>query len=341
MSDILLAKQELEPGGVDLAVGEAHLVRKNLFELFPFDHFEIPPCLSTWEYPYPYGIKKLVNLLEYKHGYPVVITNGAKQALAASFYAMRVTGHHTINMRRPYWCLLPPLIEALGLKWTTAYTPGYPQLLVLPNNPDNYLPSIEALRAMEESYKEDGCPIIHDAAYYTGSYIPCGFNNYKNYAIGDLQIYSMSKAFGLSGIRLGYVVCKNEDYYKHICEYMEMMTVGVSTLSQEYMYSLLSKINECPNTFKKFEDNCYSDLYDAKRLLKRIKSDIISVPSNMEDMPGMFAFVKLNNKDAFTKAKIKVIDGKLFGAPGYIRINLGVDYKILKECVERLNDILL
>ena len=105
------------------------------------------------------------------------------------------------------------------------------------------------------------------------------------------------------------------------------------------MYSLLSNINECPNTFKKFEDNCYSDLYDAKRLLKMIKSDIISVPSNMEDMPGMFAFVKLNNKDAFTKAKIKVIDGKLFGAPGYIRINLGVDYKILKECVERLNNV--
>jgi bifunctional pyridoxal-dependent enzyme with beta-cystathionase and maltose regulon repressor activities len=54
----------------------------------------------------------------------------------------------------------------------------------------------------------------------------------------------------------------------------------------------------------------------------------------------MFGFFKVGDKADFTKAKINMIDGALFGAPGFIRMNLAFSEKQMQNIVNRLNSVI-
>lgn len=339
MLDILLAKPTLPEGFIDVSVGEPHVVREKLREYFPLDHhgtIELYSPLGTqaYEYPLPTGYQPLVDLLEKKHGSPVIITNGAKQALGACFYALKQIDRHIVGMRTPYWALIPPLATIHGIECVDEYDYSFQSLLNLtPNNPDGFCDNLEddALWC-----KDNGIPLIHDAAYYTHVYLPesCSLIQY-----GDVQIYSISKMLGLSGLRLGYVVCPNPVFYQHIKQYMETMTVGVSTLSQIYLHELLQDMQQqCAQT-KNFEKAAAQALMDAKEIMMGVSPKVLKVPINLPDIPGMFLFAKIKDFSLLEKAKINAIDGKYFGAPGYVRMNLAFSAERIQEIVSRLNSV--
>lgn len=332
MSDILLAKPTLPEGWIDTSVGEASLIRENFFNHYSLGEEninKIPPLLL--EYPPPNGFKSLTSLLEEKYQAPVVVTNGAKQALGASFYCLKKLGVQTLGMKTPYWALIPPLVNAHGLTPVTNSTDCESWLDISPNNPDGDINPNEMDR-VRELYKNK--ILIHDAVYYTHSYLPSDFELRK---FGDVQIYSASKMYGLSGLRLGWIVCHNTSLYRHLCEYVEMMTVGVSSASQRILENILKQEKEwSPATFEK--EN-YLALRKARQLFKTINPDIVELPENFEDVAGMFAWLKFKNKDALTKAKINAIDGSLFGGPGFVRMNLALPPTKLQEVVTRLNSL--
>ena len=88
MTNILLAKPTLPAGWIDCSVGEPHVVRENLVKIFGLSVYELPNVPHMHEYPTPVGYEPLISLLEEKHKAPVIITNGAKQALGACFHAL-------------------------------------------------------------------------------------------------------------------------------------------------------------------------------------------------------------------------------------------------------------
>jgi aspartate/methionine/tyrosine aminotransferase len=291
------------------------------------------------EYPSPNGYSTLVKLLEDKYQSPVIVTNGAKQALGASFYMLHKLGYEYVAMKEPYWALLPQLAEAHGLcpvfeEEGEALDSEDPFLLLAPNNPDGSCKPLSKLEKLSKLYQEVKLPFIHDAVYYTHSYLP---SSYKLGKFGDLQIYSASKMYGLSGLRVGWIVCHNTEYYKTLCEYIEMMTVGVSVASQRIMANIVA--HEKLYGSSNFEESNFQALQKARQLFKTVNSDIIELPENFENTPGMFAWVKLKDRDALNKAKINAIDGALFGSPGYIRMNLALPPDTLREVVNRLNSL--
>ncbi len=325
MSKILLAQPVLEPGFIDLSVGEPHLIRDILF-----NEVNINECLSVLKsndfvYPSPCGYQPLVERLEAKHGAKVIITNGAKQGLGGAFYAVKQSGRSKIGMRTPYWALLPALAELHGLD-ITYHSGDYieqSELVVSPNNPDGF---VEHLEEYQKQCADNGSIMIHDAAYYTGIYL----KDFKPKVFGDVQAYSVSKMFGLSALRLGYVLCKNEDMYNDIQYYMEHMTVGVSQLPQMMLLGIMDRLD-----MDSFELKCFNALEANKDLVKNISSAIMDVPT--ENAPGMFLWAKVNDYGAFKRAKLHVIDGEPFGKPGYVRINLALNNEVLQEVVQRLN----
>jgi aspartate/methionine/tyrosine aminotransferase len=341
MNDLLLAKPNLPEGWIDTTIGEPHLVRENLLKVFQISG-ELNLGFIKKEdliYPNPVGYKPLVEHLEAKHKAPVIITNGAKQALGACFYALRKKGYDYCGMKSPYWALIPPLATMHGL---TMIEPGYPHpddkvpyLLLAPNNPDGHCESEEQLKKISQQFKDNNLPLIHDAAYYTNIYLPA---TYTLPAIGDVQIYSISKMFGLSGLRIGYVVCHNPEYYKLIIEYMEAMTVGVSISSQTWLYQILEhRLKSYPSLAQRFEGTCSLELEHNKKLCLKIDPEILEVPSNLLETAGMFGWFKVGPKADFKKAKINVIDGALFGGPGMIRMNLALLPDQMEEVVRRLS----
>jgi aspartate/methionine/tyrosine aminotransferase len=349
MTDLLLAKPQLQDGFLDLSVGEASIIRNNLFTHFP--SMQDPHILSLghdlslndFEYLPPAGMKDLVQLLEDQHQAPVIIFNGAKQALGAAFYALKKRSVHDLYLQPIHWALLQPLAETHGLdvefaeptnwEWfkNDSYRGAY--LMVAPGNPDGVCPPYHELRDWSQQFRDKDMPFIFDGAYYTHSYLPM---DYPLGDVGDVQIYSFSKMLGLSAVRGGYCVVHNHDFYYDMVAYQEMMTVGVSVLTQKYLHAILTKLAKNPLTKTAFEKSNYEGLRAAKNLLKEIPKSILDVPVNFEETPGMFAFCKVHDINAFHRAKIHVVGGAPFGDATKVRLNLGVEPHILKECVQRL-----
>jgi aspartate/methionine/tyrosine aminotransferase len=337
MTEILLAKPVLPPGFIDVSVGEPHVVREILDDVFDLHPYDLPDVKHMHEYPPPHGHEPLVRLLEEKHGAPVVITNGAKQALGATFYALKQLGHSAINMRSPYWALLPPLMTMHGLELATPeFIDGdaNPCLVLAPNNPDGFCDA--NLLNMHLSYAKAGVPLIHDAAYYTHTYLP---SDHALPAIGDVQIYSISKMLGLSGLRIGYAVCRNPDFYRLITSYVEHMTVGASMLSQIFTYDLMKRMRGYPTLTSNFEGRSFAALQESKKIMMQVNPEVLEVPANLLDIPGMFLWAKVGPKANFEKAKVNVIRGDLFGGyHDHVRINLAFNAKTMQDIVNKLNE---
>lgn len=342
MSNILLAKPELPPGFIDVSVGEPHVVREKLFEVFDCSVYELPKEEHMYEYPPPAGYKPLVKLLEDKHGNPVVVTNGAKQALGAVFYALAQMGKEYVAMKSPYWALLPPMITMHGLEPVYQTEEPDPEsedpfLLLAPNNPDGQCPTSAELKVLSQAYKDAGVPLIHDAAYYTHTYLP---NGTDLVSVGDVQVYSFSKSLGLSGLRLGYVVCPNEDFYKYIRFYVENMTVGASIVSQMFLHDLLHRMHGYPTLVQAFEGRASMALAESRKIIKQVSPEILEINPDIENIPGMFGWFKVGPKADFVKSKVNFIDGALFGVPGMVRMNLAFNKETMEDIVKRLNGVL-
>jgi aspartate/methionine/tyrosine aminotransferase len=335
MNDILLAKPNLHNGWIDTAAGEPYIIRECLEKAFPLTPYTLPNEASIWEYPYPQGNKDLVKILEDKYHAPVVITGGAKQALGATFYALKQMGRITVGLQNPFWALLPPLIKMHHLIPTEGLEGHDAALLVAPNNPDGHMLTPEEIKNLSDRCKERSVPLIHDAAYYTHTYLP---ETYPLKPIGDVQIFSASKMFGLSGLRIGWCVCWNKDFYKHLVEYMEAMTVGASNVSQLFLRDLLTRMYAYPTLTAKFEGLSSIALDKSKEIIKQVNPEVLEVPANFEKLPGMFGFFKRGVKADFEKAKVNVADGKHFGMEGYIRMNLAFGEERMNEIVKRLNE---
>jgi aspartate/methionine/tyrosine aminotransferase len=335
MSDILLAKPKLPPDWIDVSVGEPHIVRSTLLEYFHVEPLSTYSMDHEWEYPAPAGYQPLVDKLQEQYGHPVIITNGAKQALGACFYALKKLGKLHVGMIEPYWALIPPLMDMHGLIPAIGKHPYNVDafLALAPNNPDGQFPHLEVL---EDTCKSKKIPFIHDAAYYTHVYLP-KTTELKVY--GDAQIFSVSKMFGISGLRLGYVVCKNPDFYRLIQEYMEAMTVGVSIVSQLCLLNLLQDIENNPTDFSSFEEEALGAINVAKLMMLGVDPEVLKINPLLIDRPGMFGWFGVGPRADFKKSKINVIDGALFGGPGMVRMNLAFNETQMQDLVNRLNSV--
>lgn len=338
-SDILLATKKLPSGTIDAAIGEAHLIKNNFLNIFQVgsDLQNLNVRQSDMTYSYPAGYRPLVDYLENKHQAPVIITNGAKQALSSVFYCLKKNNKTSISSYSPFWCLLKPLAEIHNLSWEEYNNSFDVQsfLCVHPNNPDGHL--FPDIKSFANQFKDKNIPFIFDGVYYSHVYLP---KTISLESFGDVQIFSFSKYLGLSGIRAGYIVCHNPDFYKHILDYIEATTVGVSIYPQVFLNKILNhRMRSYPTLVDKFENDCYSDLQNNKKICKQINPEILSIPDNLEDIPGMFLWCKCNDFSAFEKAKVQVIEGTPFGKPGFIRMNLAFPKDQMLEIINRLNNL--
>lgn len=328
---------------LDLRIGEARAIRDVTCRLFDLKRIHVEMGPIDWEYQ-SNGYRPLIQYLEDKYAANVIITNGANQALHAAIYALKHKGFNNLGIRTPYWNRIPEIANHMAMGYT-AFTGSLlsdenhkidSYLATMPNNPDGHLPSVETIRTVAEILKDQDIPLIHDAVYYTRTYLPV---DHPTENVGDVQIFSASKSYGLSSLRLGYMVVYNASFYRLLADFMELSTVGASVPAQKLFLQILKRENEVPFIKDAFEKDSREALYKAKVLFKEVNPELLEIPAHLERTCGVFAWVKPKLPDLFDRCKIEVLPGKIFGAPDYVRINLAAGAEHIAEAVKRINSI--
>lgn len=333
--EMRLARVDLGPGWIDLGYGEPVIVKEILRKYITLDNSKLD--LLNAVYQPPKGNKDLIDLLEKKYKTDVVVTNGAKHGVAAVMYALKKLGYSDCAIPTPYWVSHKALITEAGLKFATLNDEcsGRAVMITSPNNPDGKEGTKAQFKMLTKEAKKDGCILIHDAAYYTPIYMA---NPKETGPVGDVQIYSFSKMWGLSGIRIGYVVVHNKELLPYVIEYVEHSCSGVSTASQAVAFAVESHFRDFPKLRKDFEKECRKAIAASRKALMKIDPSVLKVLPCTSN--SMFAWCEVGPKLDYKAAKVNMMPGEIFGGPSnMVRLNLAVNSDLISTAVDRLNEI--
>jgi len=334
-----LTTEKLPKDWIDLTIGEPYVVIEALEASLEERYRKLFDCsdLLTLHYLPPEGDEKLLEVLSKRYSGKMIVGAGATQLLGAAMYALKKMGKERICLPSPWWILTPEIIEASGLQWCTIensenYRPDC-FLLTSPNNPDGKTLTEKELKNIHAWAAKDKIPLVYDASYFSPVYV-----NYLNTLVcGDVQIYSFSKMYGLSGLRIGFARVHNDEMYEHMRNYMEINSMGVSRLSQHVATKLLKLFDDDKDAERRFVEFAKERLASNRRMFtQEVDQDVIDC-SQTKDQKGMFLWARVGIKYDPSKTKCKIIDGAMFGKPGYLRISLALPEEELKKAIVNLN----
>lgn len=301
--------------GFNLAIGEPYFLRETLLKAMRMTALSKPLT-----YPRIGGEEELLEELHrqlpaYKY---IVITNGAKQAIEAAFYAFRTVERRSVVVHQaPYWPSYPTLAKSQGLDFNVA-APTEAQIFCCtsPNNPDG-----SQFTVLNRS------PDLWDAAYAQPLY---GF--YGVPPPHRIAVFSAAKQLGLSGLRVGWF-CTNEEKLADAAAYfVEITTSGVSLPSQMHLLGCLQALRDPAQiselTARTFEAR--AALMTNGNTFNELISDLTQYSRGVPaDGSGMFAWFKARRPGDFARAlrdaKVKVVSGLACGEheQGWYRMSMG------------------
>ena len=326
----------LPPGWVDLGIGEARIVRRALERTLGVD-FLLRSEDSELDYQPVRGNAALLKEAEHLHKAPCVATVGAKQAVFAALTVAKNRGYVRLGMRAPAW---PPLVHAarsLNMDVVLCDPGAYDEydcyLLVSPNNPDGFEYPLASILTLDQQLRAAGKFFIHDAAYACEPYTSTPL-----FTVGDVQVVSVSKRFGLSGLRVGWAVARDELVVHELQDVVETISAGVCGTAQGAVAKLLKRLRVNPALTALYTAECRSSIDLAREAAKGFNSVVLATdPSQV--MNGAFAWCKKGPRFDAEALKVKLVDGELYGCPGFARVNLVGDVADVRELARRTHEI--
>jgi aspartate/methionine/tyrosine aminotransferase len=301
MSDMQLIRSH-EPGTHNLAIGEPFFLQPHLWWATAIAP-EGPFC-----YPHSRGEPELLQELQRAYqGMHVVVTNGAKQAISAvaQAYASVYYSDHATH-ETPYWPSYPYLVaKELEHGLNPLNVPNVYKkkvcIITSPNNPDG----------VESSGDCD----IWDAAYAHPVY---GFTTPPSH--WTVAIYSAAKLFGLSGLRVGWIVTADAKLAEHVTTYVERYTSGVCVTAQRHLAAVLKhvRIHDEHESWNKARESLLENGRTFNHYLESHVDALDGVPVTGK---GMFAWFHVKDEGKFREAlvnsKVRLVDGASCGMPLY------------------------
>lgn len=316
--------------GWNLSIGEPFFLQ----DIYWFAQAIVPT--GPYGYPMLGGEPELLEQLH--HHYPdhyIIITNGAKQALSAAYYAYK-TKHPEYNSvfhQKPYWPSHPTIAKLAGLLFAaTPFKNSYSiQCMTSPNNPDGKI--------------DQGFCHIWDAVYASRLY---GYDwKSEKEPEWTIKIESASKSVGLSGLRVGWLITKDKELASHAAAYVEMSTSGVCVAAQRHV-AMAMKFVRCHNIdpiHQKAQEVLVNNSNTFKNKISKYTDAMEGLPHNGY---GMFAWFRVRDLEKFQHAlevsQVKLVTGEACGEvqPGWFRMSLGhraqYTHDALTKLEEALND---
>jgi len=214
-----------------------------------------------------------------------------------------------------------------------------------PHNPTGRVFTREELKGIAQIAQEHGLMIFSDELYedmiYEGEHISIASLDPDLFE-RTITVFGFSKAFGIPGYRIAYIVCRGK-HMKELKMRLHGMIIHADTLAQAAAKAAIihggSWLEKLMVHLNKMKD------YGMKRLTK-IPGVRCTVP---QATPFLFLDISSFGKTSEEmteylqeEAKVIVIDGAKFGPPGegYIRINFATSFAVLKEAFDRIEQAL-
>lgn len=279
----------------------------------------------------------------------IVITNGAIGANFLSFYSM-VDDDDSVIVVDPTYQQLSSVPQVFSgkkvitfpLKYEEKFQPDLPllkrliqthkpKLLVInnPNNPTGAVwnnETLEAIVGMCRDYQVCVfCDEVYRPLYHSlgeqqtppKSIINFGYDN-------SISTGSMSKAFSLAGLRLGWIVTRNSDILQNLFSKRDYNTISVSILDD-----LMARL--ALQNYKKLltrnYDLCRNNIKTVEQFITSAKEVVTWIPPQA----GTTGFLKFNGDintntmciELVNQHNCLLVPGEVFGHPGYCRIGVG------------------
>src|ERR1700730_18172921 len=180
----------------------------------------------------------------------VIVTPGAAAALFAAATSLLGPGDHAVIVRTNYatnleteraigaeldnvdlsyehgWALDPMRVESL-------VRPGVTRVISVtcPHNPTGTVFDLELLRALVDTAERSGAVLLVDETYRDlthGSPLPMA----AMLSPRAISVSSMSKAYGLPGLRIGWAVCRDPQLAEMLLAAKEQMVICGATLDE-------------------------------------------------------------------------------------------------------------
>lgn len=299
----------------------------------------------------------------------IIVSTGGKQSLYNVFQTIVQEGDEVILLA-PYWLSYPEMIKFCGAtpvavdladddcllnieKIEKAITKNTKAILVnSPNNPTGAVydrQSLEALAAMLQKYPDIW--VISDEMYEKLIY-----DGKQHYSIAQCDgMYGrtfvsngMSKAYAMTGWRIGYVACPTAEIAKAMSGLQSHQTSNANSIAQ---YASCAALQGGEDFIKEMRET-----FDARR--KLLLEGLASVPYINVIKPHGAFYVMINVSGVFGKSLdgkqinsalefadalikdqfVAVIPCEGFGAPGFLRLSYAISDADIVKGAQRIAD---
>lgn len=210
--------------------------------------------------------------------------------------------------------------------------------LTHPNNPTGSVITKEELEEVIRFAESRGLHLLIDETYRDlsfGAPLPLAANLSPNV----ISVSSMSKAYGVPGIRLGWVVA-NEPLIDSVRAVREQITICNASLSEKIAFSIMLK----KEAFLEKVREKVMDNYQVVEHWMRSRNDLEWIPAH----GGVTIFPRLSEdvpsddlcRLLIEKYRTFVIPGYCFNMPRFFRLGFGGEKEKIKIGLERLGQAL-
>ena len=301
----------------------------------------------------------------------VLITNGAKHAIYNTFAALCDPGDEVL-LPAPYWVTYPeairlaggepvivPTDESTGFRATidaleAARTPRTKILLfVSPSNPTGAMYPKAEVEAVGRWAAENGLWVVTDEIYQHLVYGGAEFASIPavvpDAAERCVVVSGVAKTYAMTGWRVGWMVGPT-DVVKAATNLQSHATSNVANVSQIAALGALTGDQECVHVMR--------EAFDRRRRLMHGLLGAIPGVSCVEPEGAFYAFPSMRDvlgrdlggstptttlelaEVVLEQAKVAIVPGEAFGAPGYARLSYALSDSQLEEGVGRLARLL-
>lgn len=290
----------------------------------------------------------------------IIVTTGAKFAVFIGIFSL-LEQEQEVVIPSPYWVSYPEMVKIaqgkvkflptrkennfkIDLDDLEKAITSKTKLLILnyPNNPTGQTYSYEELRSIYEFLKDKNIFVLSDEIYEKLTYDQnshTSFSSFPDALEFTLTVNGFSKAFSMTGWRIGYLVAK-EKIIEEASKIVDHTTSCAVSISQKGALASLDNqdwVEKIRGEFQERRDLIFEGLSHCEKIKSLKPQGTFYLFCEISET-GLSSFDFCSQ--LLEKYLVSCIPGSPFGAEGFIRISFATSKDQIEKGIERIKEFL-